>query len=237
MVLEDLIYDVKEIKAALEDDTDLEDSWLIHKANNYRAILISEQYRLEPVIDPAWLQPLEKFAFTKTDAADDPAITVNSITLGRAIIPPVVSLPEDLGFNRLTGSGGIISFEPTDFDTLTMKALVKEEIHRNYGYYARIGLFVYVYPYVMEGKAFIIAEDPTTVKIHDGTSFRDMIISGENGQTPDQYPIDAKTAQMIVLQILTVDLKLNDQAVTDVVNDSQSNLRIMKDGASTQKKN
>ena len=223
MTVEELIYDVKEIKSALEDDTDLEDLWILFKLNAYRATLIPEQYRIEPVMDPAWLQRTGKFSFVKTDAADDPAITVNSITLGRATIPNLVSLPEDLGLNRLSGSGGIIGFEPTDFDTLIMKALVKEEIHRNFGYYARIGTSVYTYPFIMEGAAVIIAENPMDVQVLDGTTWRDRALT-------DPYPLDARLAQAAVMQILTKDLKLNDQAITDVVNDSQSNLRIMKDG-------
>jgi hypothetical protein len=199
------------------------------KINNYRAIMINQQYALYPVVDPAWLQPTAKFDFVKADSADDPAIEVNSITLGRAIIPAVVSLPDDLGFNRLSGSGGIIGFEPTDFDTLVMKALIKEQIHRNYGYYARIGLFLYVFPYVMEGKAILIAENPTKIMFYDGTSYRDPVAT-------DPYPLDAKTAQAVILQILTNDLKFNDQAITDVVNDAQTNLKIMKDVQTTQKK-
>lgn len=229
MTIEDIVYDIIEIKAALEDDSDLDETWLLMKINNYRSIMIAQQYAANPVIDPAWLQPTAKFDFVKADAADDPAIAVNSITLGRAILPAIVSLPEDIGFFRLSGSGGIIGFEPTDFDTLVMKALIKEPMHRNYGYYARIGTFVYVFPYIMEGKAIIIAEDPTSVKIYDGTSYRDAIVT-------DPYPVDAKTAQMIILQILTNDLKFYEQAVTDVVNDAQTNLRIMKDVQTTPQK-
>jgi len=230
MSIEEIIYDVKEIKSALEDDTDLEDIWLLFKINNYRASLISESYRIEPEISPAWLQRTGKFTFTKTDAADDPSIVVNSITLGRASLPEVVTLPEDLGLNRLSGSGGIIGFEPTDFDTLVMKALVKEEIHRNFGYYARIGTFLYTYPYIMEGAAVIIAENPMDVQVLDGTAFRDRVFT-------DPYPLDARLAQAVIMQILTKDLKLNDQAITDVVNDAQSNLRIMKDGQAAPKAN
>lgn len=237
MTIESIIYDLKEIKNALEDDTHLEDSWLLYKINSYRAVMIADQFRLDPVIDPSWLQTSEMFKFTRADAADDPSIVVNSITLGRAIIPPVVSLPEDQGLNRLSGSGGIIGFEPTDFDTLVMKALVKEELQRGYGYYSRVGLFVYVYPYLMEGKAIVIAEDPTSIKINDGTSFRDFRPFYDKGNQldADQYPLDAKTAQAIVLQILTVDLKLNEQSISDVVNDSQDQLKIMKDAVTPQK--
>jgi len=222
MTLDELIYDIREIKNALEDDSDLRDEWLLYKINAYRSILIPEQYRLEPVINPAWLQSLPMFSFTMADAADDPSITVNSITLGRAELPAVVFLPEDQGLYRLSGSGGIIGFEQTDFDTLVMKAVIKEEMPRNFGYYARVGNFAYVYPYIMEGKAIVIAEDPTSIQVHTGTAFRDFALT-------DEYPLDGKTAQAIVLQILTVDLKLDQQSVVDIINDSQDQLNIMKD--------
>ena len=237
MTAEEILYDIKEIVAALEDDSDLEDLWLLYKLNNYRAMLIFEQYKTFPVIDPSWLQPVEAFDFEKVGAADDPAITISSISLGRAILPEIVSLPEDLGLNRLSGSGGIIGFEPTDFDTLVMKALAKEEISRNYGYFARVGNFAYVYPYVMEGKAIVIAEDPTSIKIHDGTSFRDFRLIGDETTPGDKYPIDARLAQMIILQILTNDLNISQQAITDIVNDSQVQLKVLKDAGVQAKAN
>jgi hypothetical protein len=224
MSIEEFIYDIKEIQNALEDDSDLSDAWLFQKINSYRAVMIAEQYRMEPIIDPSWLQPTPMFEFTKTDAADDPSITVNSITLGRAILPAVISLPEDQGLHRLTGSGGIISFEPTDIDTLIMKALIKEPLSRNFGYYARIGRSAYVYPYIMEGKAIIIAENPTDIQYFSGTEYRDYAVA-------DPYPIDARLAQAIIMEILTKDLRLDREAITDVVNDSQDQLRILKDEA------
>jgi hypothetical protein len=231
MTAENLIYDIKEIVAATEDDSDLDEYWLIQKINNYRAVLIAEQFRVDPVVDPSWLQRIGKFKFTKSDAADDPLITVNSITLGRYILPSVISLPDDLGLNRISGSSGIVGFEPTDFDTLVMKALVKEEISPNYGYYARIGRFAYVYPYIMEGSAIIIAENPFDVPIYTGTEYRTMTME-------DHYPIDARMAQLVIVQILTNDLNISQQSITDIVNDSQSQLKVLKNGnqAAVQKK-
>jgi len=229
MTIEELVYDVKEIKSALEDDVDLDDSWILKKANSYRAILIPQIYAQNPEINPSWLQSTEKLLFTKTNAADDTTVTVNSITLGRVHIPFVVALPDDMGLYRISGSGNIIGFEPTDFDTLMMKAYVGESVSRNYGWYSRIGNFVYTYPFVPEGKAQIIAEDPTSMKYYDGTEYRDYQVS-------DPYPLDQGTAQMVILQILTVDLKLNEQAITDIVNDSQISLKLMKDASYPQKK-
>jgi len=231
MTAEEILFDIREIVGALEDDSDLEDLWVLQKVNNYRAVLIPEQFRVEPFVDPSWLQRIGKFKFTKTDAADDPLIITNSITLGRYILPEVISLPDDLGLYRLSGSGGIIGFEPTDFDTLVMKALVKEEISPNYGYYARVGTFAYTYPYIMEGSAIIIAENPLDVSFYDGTEYRTMTMQ-------DHYPIDARMAQLIIMQILTNDLNIAQQAITDIVNDSQTQLKVLKDaqGAITPQK-
>jgi len=229
MTIEELVYDVKEIKSALEDDVDLDDLWILKKANSYRSIMIPQLYAQTPEINPSWLQLTEKLSFTRTNAADDPTVAISSVTLGRTWVPSVVALPDDLGLYRLSGSGNIIGFEPTDFDTLMMKAYIKEEVSRNYGWYSRIGNFVYVYPFVIEGKAQVIAEDPTSIKYFNGTEYRDYEIS-------DPYPLDQGMAQMIILQILTVDLKLNEQSITDIVNDSQMNLKLMKDAPYSQKK-
>jgi len=230
MTIEELIYDIKEIEAALEDDSELEDPWLLHKINNYRAAGIAEQYEAFPVVDPSWLQSIPLTTTEQVKASDDPSVTEGSIDLSRVTLPEVISLPEDMGVYRLSGSGGIIGFEPTDYDTLVMKALVGEPMAPSYGYYARIGLFAYIYPQVMEVKANIIAADPTSVQIYTGSEYRDFTVS-------DQYPIDPRMAQMIILKILTVDLKLNEQAVLDLVNDSQVPLKVMKDGTSKSKSN
>jgi hypothetical protein len=224
MRVSELIWDINEIKGALEDDSDLEEMWLIHKINSYRAIGIQEEFALSNQINPIWLQRVPKFSLTKCTAADDPSITYSSIVLSKATLPKVVSLPDDLGTYRISGSGAIMQFEPVDFNTLMMKIEMEEERDRGYGYYAKVGGTIYLHPITMEGSAIIIAENPFDIQINDLGTLRDMTFE-------DDYPLDIAIAQKVILQILTKDLLMNDQAITDIVNDSQKQLKIMKDAS------
>jgi len=222
MTFEEIIWDIMEIKGALEDDSDLEELWLLHKINQYRAVHIVAEYGLTNEIDPVWLQRIYKFKWVKTTAADDPAITYNSITLGKATLPRTVKLPEDFGTYRIAGSGAILQFEPCDFNRLMMKAEIGEESHGEYGYYSKVGDVIYETPYLMEGSAIIIAENPMDIQINDAGTLRDMTFE-------DQYPLDPLLAQRVILDLLTKDLAIADGAITDIINDSQKELKIMKD--------
>lgn len=222
MTFEEYIWDIMEIKGALEDDSDLEEMWVLHKLNSYRAVHIGQEHALTNEIDPIWLQRIHKFSYEKTTAADDPAIASNSITLGKATLPTVVRLPEDMGTYRVSGSGAILQFEPCDFNRLMMKAEIGEESHGEYGYYAKLGNVLYVTPYLMEGSAIVIAENPMDIQINDAGTLRDMTFT-------DQYPLDPILAQRALLDFLTKDMQIADGVVTDIINDSQREFKIMKD--------
>lgn len=219
----EIIYDTIEIKRALSDDKPIEESWLLYKINNYRSIFISQQYELNNEINPSWIQRLFKFNWIKTNAADDPAIELSSITLGKYTFPEVISLPNDMGIYRISGSGRIRQFEITDFNSLMIKAELEEN---QYGYCSRIGNVIYIYPYIMQGSALIIAENPFDIKINDNGTFRDMTLN-------DTYPLDSANAQKVILEILTKDLAISEQAITDLINDSQDQLKVFKDAART----
>lgn len=232
-----------EIKGALEDDSDLEEMWVLHKINQYRAVHIVQQYALTNEIDPIWLQRVLKFSYEKVTAADDPSITYNSITLGKAILPTVVSLPEDIGTYRIAGSGAILQFEPCDFNRLMMKAEIGEESHGEYGYYAKLGNIVYEFPYIMEGSAVIVAANPMEIVINnpdpdipavgslgDPTYIPAIIAPAtRNLRMDDEYPLDPLLAQRAILDLLTKDMQLADGVITDIINDSQREFKIMKD--------
>jgi len=222
MKIEELIWDVFEIKKALEDDSDLEEMWVLHKLNQWRSVLIPQEFAITQVINPVWLQRIRKFSWTKTNAADDPAIEYNSITLGKYTIPRVVSLPDDQGTYRISGSASIIPFEPTDFNTLMMKAEVQEDVQGDYGYYCKVGDVIYIYPFIMEGSAAIIAENPFDVQVLDAGVFRNMVFT-------DEYPLDGNLAQRALLELLTKDMAISEGAITDIVNDAQNQLKILKD--------
>lgn len=222
MTFEEIIWDIMEIKGALEDDSDLEEMWVLHKINQYRAVHIAQEYALTNEIDPIWLQRIRKFSWLKTSAADDPAIIHNSITLGKAELPNVVHLPEDIGVYRVSGSASIMQFEPCDFNRLMMKAEIGEESHGEYGYYAKVGRAVYITPYIMEGSLMLIAENPLDIQIYNNDILRDPVLS-------DDYPLDPVLAQRAILDFLTKDMQLSDGVITDIVNDSQREFKIMKD--------
>jgi len=227
MKCEDLLYDIKEIKSLLEDDTDIDDLWLLNKINMYRSVFIPMEYDTEHTIQPSWIQRLHKQTVTKVNSADDPSITVTSIYLGKVTIPRIIGLPDNLGLYRVSGSGGITSFQPIDFNTLIMKIDIGEEIMGDYGYCSLIGNDLYLYPLVSEMQALIIAEDPFDVPINASGTIRALAIT-------DDYPINGAMAQRIVLEILTKDLAINEQSLTDTINDSQSQLRILRSGNSQQ---
>ena len=226
MKIEDIIWDILEIKNAIEDDSDLEEMWILHKINLYRAAHIEAEFALTNEINSQWLQRLRRFTWEKVTAADDPAILHNSITLGKASLPGVVKLPEDQGMYRLSGSGAINTFDPIDFNSLIMKAEI-EDTNIGYGYYSKIGNDVYEWPYTMEGSAIIIAANPLDVQIMDGGVLRDTTFQ-------DEYPLDPVLAQRSIIDFLQKDMALKEGSVVDLINDSQDQLRILKDAGQLQ---
>jgi hypothetical protein len=171
---------------------------------------------------------MHKAKVAKANSADDPAITLTSIdNLGKVTIPNLIALPEDLGLYRVTGSAGISQFQPIDFNTLILKLECDEDRMGDYGYCSRVGNNLYLSPYVMEMQALLILSNPFDVQVNDNGTLRDMLIS-------DEYPIDLEMAQKIVMEILTKDLAINEKSISDIVNDSQSQLKILQSGNNNQ---
>lgn len=230
MTAEEIIYDILEIKNALEDDHDIEPLWLLQKINNYRAIFILDDYKRNGEIKPDWLQRLRKIQTTKITSADDPAITYTSILLSKATIPSILTLPDDMGLVRVTGSSGILPYDQVAFDTLMMKIHFEEEKMGSFGYYSRMGSTLYIWPLVMEIQAVIIPADPMDVQVLDPitNTLRARTIA-------DEYPLDIAIAQQIVLEICTKDLQLNMKSIADITNDSKHQLRILQSEAGQSK--
>lgn len=225
MTAEEIIYDILEIKNALEDDHDIEPMWLLHKINAYRSIFIPQDYRLNGELRPEWIQRVFKTTTDKVTSADDPSITFTSIQLSRATLPAILAMPDDRGVIRVSGSSGILSFDQVSFEILMLKIHFKEEKMGQFGYFARVGNTVYVWPLVMEIQAQIIAADPMDVQVYSAGVLRDRMIT-------DEYPLDPAMAQQIVLEICTKDLQLNMNSVSDIVNDSKHQLRVLQSGNS-----
>ena len=224
MKIENAIYDVIEIRKALGDDDPLDQFFILQKLNAYRAILINAQFQITNHLDYGWLQRHPQFRWEKVTAADDPNVTHSSITLGKFKLPKVISLPEDLGLYQVMGSGAIRTYSKDEFATMMIRAEIQEERHPRHGYYSKIGDVVYSVQYEMYGQAVMVAENPMDIPIIENNVQRVMTVD-------DEYPADIAIVQQAVLAFLTKDMKLSDQQVTDIINDSQSQLKLMKDAA------
>jgi hypothetical protein len=226
MTAEEIVYDILEIKNAINDDRDIDEIWLIHKFNAHRSLQIIEEFKQSNEIRSMWLMRLYKQEVKKVTSADDPSITTTSIELGKVHLPNIVAIPNDAGFVRLTGSSGILTFDPISYDTLMLKINFKEDKMGEFGYYTQIGNDVFLWPYVREVQAIIIPEDPFDIQVIDPTTkvLRDFGIT-------DDYPLDIDMCQKVIWEVLTKDLAYNDQQVKDIVNDSQNQLKVMRNGS------
>ena len=222
MKLENIIYDILEIKHAVHDDADIDEMWLAQKINAYRSMIIKEEYARNPIIDSSWLQRLPNFDFQKVLSGDDPNILWGSVTLGKYRVPKVISLAEEQGFYNVFNASRGRPLSMTDFATLMIRLQLNEDLAVGAGWYATVGQDLYVYPYIMKGTVHLIAEDPMSIPILDEDG------NPREFSYDDDYPIDAGTAQRIILEILTKDLNIYNQQISDVVNDAQSQLKILR---------
>lgn len=225
MTIEEVIYDIFEIKQAVNDDTDLDELFILQKLNNYRSIFIQEDYAKTPIINPGWVQRTGVLNPEKINSADDPNISVSSITLGKVEIPPIITLPEDIGLYRISGSSGITSFDFVSFPELMLKIWSEYEILQNYGLASRLGNVLYIYPYSLEIQAYLIGENPMDFPVQESGIWRARTFS-------DDYPVDASIAQKAILEILIKDLNIRERTIEDIINDSQVQLKIMKNAQS-----
>ena len=79
MTAAEIIWDVMELKHALEDDADIDELWILQKFNAYRAMIIQQDYAYTNKVNPSWLQRLHRLVLSKVNAADDPAISLSSV--------------------------------------------------------------------------------------------------------------------------------------------------------------
>ncbi len=221
MTASEIIWDVMELKHALEDDSDIDELWVLQKINAYREMFIRQEYEFFNHINPSWIQRVHKIVTEKVNAADDPSITLSSVWLSKFSLPAVISLPDDLGIYRIAGSSAILQFEPCDFNTLMMRIEIGEEMNSHYGYYSRIENTGYLYPLCMEVSAMIIAQNPMDIQINDSGTLRERTLE-------DEYPIDLAMAQKVIMEICTKDFAISEGSIPDIVNDSQRTFKVLK---------
>lgn len=219
--LEKNIYDIYEILKAVGDDSDIPEGFLIERFNKYRASLIYQYYLQNTSIPPVFVQDYPLLSFTKTDSADDPSVTLASITVGKASLPNIVTLPDDAGIIRITTGSRQIPLQPTDPNELFLRIELNDNIYNQYGYYYILGNTLYIYPYVMVGKLLAVFENPMDCPVLSSGAFRARTMA-------DDYHTDLMTANACILEILTKDFQISRQQIAEILNNAQSEAKVLQ---------
>jgi hypothetical protein len=162
MTLEQIIYDLRTIleMSKITNNSRFEDEHIEKKITEYRAIAIQDEYKLTKDVVPVWLSPLGKFLFEKVNSADENLGINTSVCFGKKTLPPVVNLPNNLGYYYLSAPAkqGRLYLVPREILMLMIQLGDDRLQHYIYGFIEHNSLFVY--PYISEGNASLIAEDP-----------------------------------------------------------------------------
>lgn len=219
MTIKAIVDDIREILNAVSDDSDIQDEWLIHKINGYRAIFLKEKIDVDVMLPDSFFLPYPVMKTEKVTTSDDPSITYSSGTLSRARVPKYLDLPEDQGIKIMSASGAV-NYQKASVSMLAFKSFIQEYIPPLYGYYAMMGEFVYVYPLTHKIMVRIIPEDPMDVPYYDGEAYRERLIT-------DPYPMDIITSQRAILALLQAEMKIKISTIADIVNDSQDQFKVL----------
>lgn len=157
MTLRELTKDIQLIasKSGITDDFRLRSRHVQFLIQKHRGIAINSQYERTRITDPSWLQYFGKVEFNRVETSDDPNVTVNgTYKLGKWLAPPILSMRDDVGFNRIATIGRIQRFAPVSIDRLMhiLEAATEESNplinpRAAFRYMARVGNQVYVYPF------------------------------------------------------------------------------------------
>lgn len=276
MKLEDIIYDVKTILRALKETTRVTDAYLIHKINNYRALLLQQKFEKDAgtSIPETYYSRLPNQTGTEVGSGDIPDGPPSSVKFGRFDIPDILPLSTgDCDKSRL------IRVMPTSRQKSVYWTCLEKLNLMISGNYDMLNYFtfcflesnvLYTYPALKKLDLKILLNDPLdgySVKssevplgsvvddsvyvvisgsVTDGTTVysKDDTFTADTTKTysgdgkiklydqlveqtmSDEYPIDRAMAQMIVLQILTNEYKLELRSIEDIYVDSQDQFRV-----------
>lgn len=145
-------------KSKLSKDFRVEIRHIQFLVAQYRARGIREEYKRNMQIDPAWLQDLGTVLFTEINSAEDPLIPYTSQKLSKLTIPQVVSLPNDAGVYRVSGSSRQKRYFPITVDRFF--SLVEGSIRNMFPYFFRVGTGLYLSELVDEGNVVLILDNP-----------------------------------------------------------------------------
>lgn len=225
MTLNQLVWDIKTIAEQVGSESDLGYSYLVHKINMYRRneminFLIQNRY-----LDSKFYQSIGELNMTKVNSSDDADILVTNVYLGRYEIPEIIELrdniEDNLGIKNLMSKGRETFYKEINIERFAMMIDLNRPIDRNNGYYYIFNKRLYIYPYNTIITGDFLLSDPSDGKILTSGTWTDF-------DKDNEYPIPLHSAQNIILQILTNDFQILKQQISDIVNDSKNELKVMK---------
>lgn len=174
MTRSEIIYDIIMIltKAGYTDDSRLDPDYIGYKIDEKRAKEIRDSYNRNQLIDPIWLQDYGVFGVTEVNFADDKTFEHLDCKIGKASLPPVVSIynalssAQNLGvysIRSLTGKEEFL-FEQHSRLMEILNDLPAKHVLRKFSYYAK--LHNAIYPISKSGnvpeklRAILILERP-----------------------------------------------------------------------------
>lgn len=144
-----IIDDIKNLlsKFNVTDEDRLNNLWLPFKIDETRAQMISQRFRDEDIIDPAWLSDLSTVSFYKVNISDDPNVSGCGCPVSKAYIPQLINLPtksvnQDLGIYSIMSLCGKTNYS---YRSITQWRMIpSEHTYSLFRFYARINTALYV---------------------------------------------------------------------------------------------
>lgn len=160
MTLREIIsgYELLFERLKLSKDTRFTHAWIKYQVQNYRAQGIRETYKRTNEIESIWLQDFGRVPVSQVNSGDDPAIPFTSERFGKISLPPLVSLPNDMGAFRVAGSSKIERYYPIKFDNWF--ALPEDSVQKKYKSYMLLKNAMYLHPCCEEVNMWLILHDP-----------------------------------------------------------------------------
>lgn len=175
MSRKELIWDVKIILEAggITDESRLDEDYVGYKIDQKRSKEIRDTYKRNPVIEPIWLQDYGIFDLSLVNKAEDRAINICDCRFSKAVIPPVVSITDNLGNIPDIGTYSIRSSCGTHefyYNNIAKLSLVHpDSILKNFRYYTKVGNAIYLTPEVNKARAILILDSPLDGFVLDNT--------------------------------------------------------------------
>ncbi len=190
MTLHELVSDIMLVlsKSTISKDFRVSKRHIRFLVNQYRARKIQDDYKTFGRVMPEYMQDLGILQVTKINSGDDTSIPYTSLTLGKISIPPIVSLPDEDGLVRVSSSSRQMTYYPIEMPLFF--DLVPDSIQTKFPYYFKVGIPVYLHPYIQEVNMIAVLDDPL-----DGYVFRTENVFSGNLTIGDLFVVTSGSIQ------------------------------------------